>query len=569
MSHIQLPYGYVNKQKQIRFDLPNNYEESFYLNKVPYLTNQNPAVGNKLINLIKNRDDLKKWLLATSDYGREIEQILSAVVGPDEKFNNSIVRHALDLKDEAIFRNPNAFNVTFYDMKKFDQVNPIIGKLAAQVRASKLTEKELNQKLLDNFEADQIQARLDRLKYGDSNNNDGDGRDDDDNKGPGGTPGGTRIIEPLLVDDDYDELLRRLDRLRGNTTTQTQHISPGDTEYLNFYNRRIRQRQKETTGLKKGARGKVGRKRSSIENSLKFRLPDTPPLTPEDRYWEGVADEWIPHSTSLTGPAKPPLFDYDRDFQPRQFEKGDRNLLTPLRPLPPTGSTVEKSISPLRNKLPSIDPFPSLPNINDFSRPITDVVDEKNKTIEITPKKIPLLPIGQKQLSEELHKIFPDVDATIKERESSFKERTENIEELVEKIGKSEESELTFEFEFFNGGENLKFDSFLQRFGLNTENYEFIKFLQSEYCKEIMQSNNLKIHIETGNIYYDDKDTNESIFDFIQNQQNPSKGIIKHDFEYSGNLINYYKWIINEFDAIDKTNYDILTFRNVKFLLYR
>ena len=41
-------------------------------------------------------------------------------------------------------------------MKKFDQVNPVIGKLAAQVKASKLTEQEVNQKLLDNFEADQI-----------------------------------------------------------------------------------------------------------------------------------------------------------------------------------------------------------------------------------------------------------------------------------------------------------------------------------------------------------------------------------------------------------------------------
>ena len=78
---------------------------------------------------------------------------------------NNLTRHALDLKGESIFRNPNALNVTFYDMKKFDQVNSVIGKLAAQVRASKLTEKELNQKLLDNFEADQIQARLDRLRY--------------------------------------------------------------------------------------------------------------------------------------------------------------------------------------------------------------------------------------------------------------------------------------------------------------------------------------------------------------------------------------------------------------------
>ena len=47
-------------------------------------------------------------------------------------------------------------------MKKFDQVNPVIGKLAAQVKASKLTEQEVNQKLLDNFEAGQLQARLDK-----------------------------------------------------------------------------------------------------------------------------------------------------------------------------------------------------------------------------------------------------------------------------------------------------------------------------------------------------------------------------------------------------------------------
>ena len=122
---------------------------------------------SKLINLIKNQEDLKKWLLATSDYGAEIEQNLAAVVGHDEKFNNSIERHALDLKDESIFHNSNALHVTFHDMKKFDQVNPIIGKLAAQVRASKLTEQEINQKLLDNFEADRIQARLGRLKKDD------------------------------------------------------------------------------------------------------------------------------------------------------------------------------------------------------------------------------------------------------------------------------------------------------------------------------------------------------------------------------------------------------------------
>ena len=46
---------------------------------------------------------MEKWLLATSDYGNEIKEDLSATVGYDEKFNNAIVRHSLYLKDEAFF----------------------------------------------------------------------------------------------------------------------------------------------------------------------------------------------------------------------------------------------------------------------------------------------------------------------------------------------------------------------------------------------------------------------------------------------------------------------------------
>ena len=216
MSYIQLPYSYVNKQKQIQFNLPSNYEESFYLDKVPYLTTKNPVVENNLINLMKNRDDLKTWLLPKSDYGAEIQENLNAAVGHDEKFTNSIVRHALDLKDDAIFRYPNPLNVTFYDKKKFDQVNRVIGKLAAHVKASKLTEQEVNQKLLDNFEANQLQTRLDKLRYEGPDDSD----DDDNKKGPGGTPSGTpEKVSPL---DDDEELQQRLDRRRGNIVVKSK-----------------------------------------------------------------------------------------------------------------------------------------------------------------------------------------------------------------------------------------------------------------------------------------------------------------------------------------------------------
>ena len=143
-----MPYGYVKNNKQIQLNLPRGYEESQYLKEVSYLTNKNPTVENNLLNLLRNRDDLKKWLLATGEYGNEIQEDLNAIVGFDEKFNNAIVRRALDLKDQAIFRNPNPINVTFHDMKKFGLVNPVIGKLASQVQASKLTDYQLTKKLL-------------------------------------------------------------------------------------------------------------------------------------------------------------------------------------------------------------------------------------------------------------------------------------------------------------------------------------------------------------------------------------------------------------------------------------
>ena len=64
MLYIQLPSGYVGNNKQIQINLPKNYEESFYLNKVPYLTKRGPATENDFINLIKNRDDFKKMAVS-------------------------------------------------------------------------------------------------------------------------------------------------------------------------------------------------------------------------------------------------------------------------------------------------------------------------------------------------------------------------------------------------------------------------------------------------------------------------------------------------------------------------
>ena len=191
------------------------------------------------------------------------KKIFIQIVGYDEKFNNAIVRHSLDLKDEAIFRNSNPINVTFHDMKKFDLVNPVIGKLASQYRASKLTDYELTKKLL---EQDKLQLRLDALKYGINKNDD----DKNDGGGDDGTPGPPPPRTPQQVMDD---ITRRLDFLWGNS----DDVSPDNTKEQNskiiarknqerFQNRQIREREWEIINKRK--------------SSLNFNFPDTPPYTP-------------------------------------------------------------------------------------------------------------------------------------------------------------------------------------------------------------------------------------------------------------------------------------------------
>ena len=87
-----------------------------------------------------------------------------------------------------------------------------------------------------------------------------------------------------------------------------------------------------------------------------------------------------------------------------------------------------------------------------------------------------------------------------------------------------------------------------------------------DICKRVLISNKLKIHLETGNIYYNDQDT---IFDFFYKQQDSTKGIIDYDFVYSRGYVGYFDWLIHRFDSYQKTRLDIISNKNAKYLFYR
>ena len=275
-------------------------------------------------------------------------------------------------------------------------------------------------------EIDELQLRLDKLKYGVKKDHD----DDNNNRergdgGGGGTPG--LPDPPTTPQQETDDIVRRLDYLRGNRPD----VSPDNTREQNsriiarknnekFVNQQVKQRQREISNLPK----RIVNKRKS---SMNLNFPETPPQTPQDQeedYWHDVEQNWLgtPAPAPISGP--PRLFDYDRDFPPLS-----RQPIMPEVPEPRETSFLppEGSLSPLRNRLPNIAPLPSRPSVDNSSKPITEMTHEKNNTISITPKKPVFEPIGQIQLYEQLQGIFSDVDETIRKESETFKERSQGI----------------------------------------------------------------------------------------------------------------------------------------------
>ena len=117
MCCISLPFGLVRKEKKTKLDLPKKYGAIQYIRRLPYIRNEDPSFKNSVIDIANNRSDLRKLLLTTSDYGKNIQEIINAVVA-DGKFNQAVVHRALDQKNKGVFELPIPISVTFKDAKK-------------------------------------------------------------------------------------------------------------------------------------------------------------------------------------------------------------------------------------------------------------------------------------------------------------------------------------------------------------------------------------------------------------------------------------------------------------------
>ena len=89
-TRIQLPYGVIENEPTFKFQNLKNEEANNYFRNLPYLDEINkPEVQNDTLNLIKNKASFRKYLLATSDLGNSLQDIINQVVtdGDYLKFN--------------------------------------------------------------------------------------------------------------------------------------------------------------------------------------------------------------------------------------------------------------------------------------------------------------------------------------------------------------------------------------------------------------------------------------------------------------------------------------------------
>ena len=218
--------------------------------------------------------------------------------------------------------------------------------------------------------------------------------------------------------------------------------------------------------------------------------------------------------------------------------------------------------------LPPQTPTPEALKI-DFDRPITNPTDKPNNIIEMVAR-------NEKQdldkynlhLSEQLSKLFPEVEdgggGGYLGQEDDQKINKLLISELTESLPKIDKGDVSKQLELFKGGQNKEFEDKVKLIGLSTDSIRFLEFLQSDFCQEIFIENKLKIHIQTGNIFFYNLRTNEFIYGFFQQQENQSKTKINFAFSFTVCYEDHFDWLFHGF----KGNYDVLTNKNSKYLFY-
>ena len=141
MSYIQLRDGLEKNVGKIQLNLAKDEKARDILEHLPYLANlKDPILQNRVENLLKNRKDLQKYLLATEDLNKTIQDSLQLAVIHGKLNDAAVVRHVSERNDpnyNFFKKNDNPLDVLYKEQARFDVQNSVIGSLLKEINRGK------------------------------------------------------------------------------------------------------------------------------------------------------------------------------------------------------------------------------------------------------------------------------------------------------------------------------------------------------------------------------------------------------------------------------------------------
>ena len=133
-----LPTNKLYKKEDTRQlkNIPAGYVESFQRNLADNIDIGCDSYWRITADANIPREDVQKYILATSDFAKIIETDINHNVTRD-RTNDASFRQKLDTISANILRKQNLFHLVFKDISTFDAENPIVESLLREIDLKK------------------------------------------------------------------------------------------------------------------------------------------------------------------------------------------------------------------------------------------------------------------------------------------------------------------------------------------------------------------------------------------------------------------------------------------------
>ena len=120
-------------------NFPAGYVGRFYRNLADNVDYSSDCYSRITADADIPREDVQKYILATSDFAKSIQTDINHYVTRD-RINDASFRQRLDPISKNILRRQNPLELVFEDISTFDAKNPIVGSLLREIDIKKTSQ---------------------------------------------------------------------------------------------------------------------------------------------------------------------------------------------------------------------------------------------------------------------------------------------------------------------------------------------------------------------------------------------------------------------------------------------